>query len=40
MAEVLHHQAQHDATVADRGLAMMATRADGPLSPQLSHSPQ
>jgi hypothetical protein len=40
MAEVLHRQAQHDATVADRGLEVVVTRADGPLSPQLSHSPQ
>jgi NADH dehydrogenase len=31
MAEVLHRQAQYDATVADRGLEVVVTRADGPL---------
>jgi NADH dehydrogenase len=37
MAEVLHRQAQYDATVADRGLEGLVTRADGPLEDEALH---
>jgi NADH:ubiquinone reductase (H+-translocating) len=37
MAGVLHHQVQHDVTVADRRLDVVVTRADGPLAEEALH---
>jgi hypothetical protein len=37
MAEVLHRQVQYDATVADRGLGVVVTCADGPLEDEGLH---